>query len=52
MSSELLFDKQTKMYIQKDSVVNLNLVSKARKDQIKLVGKVGLDLAEVANRNV
>lgn len=31
-------------------MLNLNLVSKTRQDQIKLVGRVTLDLAEIANK--
>ena len=30
----------------------INLVSKSRPDQVKLVGRVKIDLADVANKNM
>ncbi len=35
--------------MRKDSIVKVNLVSASRPDQVKLVGQLTLDLAEVAN---
>lgn len=46
----MFFDKGTKQFLKKETLLNLNLISKSRQDQVKLVGRVTLDLAELANR--
>lgn len=47
----MIFDNSTKQFLKKETLLNLNLISKSRQDQVKLVGRVTLDLAELANRN-
>lgn len=41
----MVYDNPTKQFIKKDTVLNLNLISKARQDQVKLIGRVNIDLA-------
>lgn len=50
MVTEMVYDNPTKQFIKKDTVLNLNLISKSRQDQVKLIGRVNIDLAEVANK--
>ena len=46
----MVYDNPTKQFIKKDTVLNLNLISKSRQDQVKLIGRVNIDLAEIANK--
>lgn len=45
----MIFDKAKKIFVKKDSQVQLNLVSKHRPDESKLVGRVTIDLAVLLN---
>lgn len=47
----ILYDKANKKYLKKESLLMINLISKSRPDQIKLVGRVAIDLADVLNMN-
>ena len=47
----ILYDKVNKKYLKKESLLMINLISKSRPDQIKLVGRVVVDLADVLNAN-
>ena len=47
--TDLLYNTQTHQYLKKDSLLMLNLMSKKRPDQQKLVGRITVDLAEIAN---
>ena len=51
LQTEMLFDNNKQQFFKKDTLLNVNLVSKARPDQIKLVGRVALDLSKVANQD-
>ena len=50
-TTEMIFHKGEQKYLKKESLLNLNLISNSRPDQIKLVGRVILDLSNVANHN-
>jgi len=41
----MIFDNSTNRYFKKETMLNLNLISKSRQDQIKLIGRVTIDLA-------
>lgn len=47
----MLYDEDQNWYSKKDSLILLNLISKSKPDQVKLVGRIHLDLAEVINLN-
>lgn len=51
MTTEMIRDPSGR-YFKKETQLNLNLVSRSRQDQVKLVGRVTLDLAELANANL
>lgn len=44
---QLLVNKDDGSFIKKDSVLSLNLISKRRPDQQKLVGRITIDLAKL-----
>lgn len=46
----MIFDNNAGKFFKKETVLNLNLISKSRQDQVKLIGRVTIDLAELANR--
>ena len=50
-STEMIYHRIQKQYLKKQSLIHLNLISNSRPDQIKLVGRVIIDLAQVANKN-
>lgn len=52
MHTELIYDNSSKKFVKKETLLNLNLVSKSRQNQVKLVGRVTIDLAEIANDNI
>lgn len=45
----MLYDKISGQYLKKESLLMINLISKSRPDQVKLVGRVAVDLADVLN---
>jgi hypothetical protein len=45
MNTELIYDGLNSRYLKKDTLVVVNLISNSRPDQIKLVGRLVLDLA-------
>jgi hypothetical protein len=47
----MVFNAKKREYYSKETFLLLNLVSKSRPDQVKLVGRVSVDLAEVLNRD-
>jgi hypothetical protein len=50
LTTEMVMDRASGRFLKKDTLLNLNLVSKARQDQVKLIGRVAIDLADIANR--
>lgn len=48
-TTEMLYHRAQKQYLKKESLIHLNLISHSRPDQVKLVGRVVVDLAEIAN---
>ena len=46
----MVLDRATGKFLKKETLLNLNLISKARQDQVKLIGRVAIDLADIANR--
>ncbi len=46
------FDKNRKSFLKKETQVQLNLTSKNRPDQSKLVGRVTIDLATILNDDI
>ena len=48
-TTEMLFHRAQRQYLKKESLIHLNLISNSRPDQIKLVGRVVVDLSEIAN---
>jgi hypothetical protein len=46
----MIYDNSTSKFFKKDTMLNLNLISKSRQDQVKLIGRVTIDLAEIANK--
>ena len=49
--TEMLFHPQQQRWLKKEALLHLNLISSSRPDQVKLVGRVLLDLAEIIERN-
>lgn len=49
MRTEVGWDRSKKSFMKKETQVQLNLVSKSRPDQVKLVGRVTIDLANILN---
>jgi hypothetical protein len=49
MRTEVAFDRATRRFLKKETQVQLNLISKSRPDQSKLVGRVTVDLAAILN---
>lgn len=47
--TELLYNKNTGKFERKDILLLLNLISNRRPDQMKLVGRICIDLSQVAN---
>lgn len=45
----MLYDNNLKKFFKKETHLIINLVSKSRPDQVKLVGRVSVDLSELAN---
>lgn len=48
----MLYHRAQKLYLKKESLLHLNLISNSRPDQVKLVGRVLVDLSEVANSHL
>jgi uncharacterized membrane protein YobD (UPF0266 family) len=48
----MLYDNSTKQFYKKETLLTINLVSKSRPDQVKLVGRVNIDLSQIANNSV
>ena len=46
----MVYNTKKKEYYSKETFLVLNLVSKSRPDQVKLVGRISVDLAEILNR--
>ena len=49
MRTEIAFDRVNHRFLKKETQVQLNLISKSRPDQSKLVGRVTIDLASLLN---
>jgi hypothetical protein len=49
LKTEVAFDKTSRSFLKKETQVQLNLISKSRPDQSKLVGRVTIDLASILN---
>lgn len=47
----MVYNSKKKEYYSKETFLVLNLVSKSRPDQIKLVGRISIDLADIVNKN-
>ena len=52
MTTEVAFERSKKIFIKKETQVQLNLISKSRPDQSKLVGRVTIDLATILNEGL
>lgn len=46
----MIYNTKKREYYSKETFLVLNLVSKSRPDQVKLVGRVSIDLAEIINK--
>jgi hypothetical protein len=46
----MIFDSASGRFLRKETLLNLNLISKSRQDQVKLIGRVAIDLADIANQ--
>lgn len=51
MRTEVAYDRNKRLFLKKETQVQLNLTSKSRADQSKLVGRVTIDLALLLNEN-
>jgi hypothetical protein len=49
MKTEVAYDRSKKIFLKKETQVQLNLISKSRPDQSKLVGRVTIDLSNILN---
>lgn len=47
----MLYDTLQKVYYKKEIMLMVNLLSKSRPDQVKLVGRVMINLADLLNCN-
>lgn len=45
----MVFDNTGNKFCKKETLLTVNLVSKSRPDQVKLVGRVSIDLADLSN---
>lgn len=45
----MIYDNKKREFIKKETLIVLNLISKSKPDQVKLVGRVTIDLAKVIN---
>ena len=52
LRTEIIHDTSTQQFERKDIHVQLNLVSKSRPDEAKLVGRCTLDLASIINQRL
>lgn len=52
MRTEVAFDRNKRIFLKKETQVQLNLISKSRPDQSKLVGRVTIDLATLLNEGL
>lgn len=41
----MLYDNSEKYFYKKETIVMINLISKSRPDQVKLVGRITIDLS-------
>jgi hypothetical protein len=48
----LVYERTKQVFLKKETQVQLNLISKSRPEQPKLVGRVTLDLAALINNNL
>lgn len=48
----MLYDTREKLYYKKQTLLTVNLLSKSRPDQVKLVGRVSVNLADILNHNL
>ncbi len=46
----MVYNAKKREYYSKETFLVLNLVSKSRPDQVKLVGRISVDLADILNR--
>lgn len=50
-TTQMIYHRQQQKYLKKETLIHLNLISNSRPDQIKLVGRVVLDLSTIANNS-
>lgn len=48
----LIYERNKQIFLKKETQLQLNLISKSRPDQPKLVGRVTIDLANLINNNL
>lgn len=51
MKIQMVYDRSKRLFAKKETLIQLNLVSKNRPDQPKLVGRVTVDLANILNND-
>lgn len=51
-TTEMIFHRGQGQYLKKESLIHLNLISSSRPDEVKLVGRVVIDLSNIANSKV
>ena len=49
MKTEVGYDKVSKQFLKRETQLQLNLISKSKTDQPKLVGRTTIDLANLLN---
>jgi hypothetical protein len=49
MKTEVGYDKASKQFLKRETQLQLNLISKSKTDQPKLVGRTTIDLANLLN---
>jgi hypothetical protein len=52
IKTEVAYDRSKRMFLKRETQVQLNLTSKSRADQSKLVGRVTIDLASILNEGL
>jgi acid phosphatase class B len=51
-TTEMIFHRGQGQYLKKESLIHLNLISSSRPDEVKLVGRVVIDLSNIANNKI
>lgn len=51
-TTEMIFHRGQDQYLKKESLIHLNLISSSRPDEVKLVGRVVIDLSNIANSKI